>query len=327
MTPVRWGIVSTAKINRRVLPGARDAPDVEVLAVASRSREVAQAFAAEQGIPRAYGSYEELLADGDVEAVYVPLPNGMHVEWTLRALEAGKHVLCEKPLDRRPAEVARAFDAADRAGLILMEAFMYRHHPQTLRAAELVADGAIGELRTVRSAFGFPLEDLEDVRMRPELDGGGLMDVGCYCVSAARRFAGEPELAIARQVVGATGVDVRLAGILVFPGPVLAHFDCGLEVTVDSVLELVGSTGMLHIARPFVISEPGIDIVRPDGVEHVAVADVNAYGLEFQNMSTAIRGGGMPLLGRDDALGQARTIEALYRSADGGGEPVALTTP
>src|SRR4051812_15403280 len=148
--PVRWGIISTAKINERVLPGIRASSEVELLAVASRSEEGAAAYASEQGIPRPYGSYDALLADPDIEAVYIPLPNSLHVEWAIRALEAAKHVLCEKPLDRRFAEVERAFDAAERAGRILMEGFMYRHHPQTKRAQELVAAGTIGELRVLR---------------------------------------------------------------------------------------------------------------------------------------------------------------------------------
>jgi D-xylose 1-dehydrogenase (NADP+, D-xylono-1,5-lactone-forming) len=327
MTAVRWGIVSTANINRRVLPEVQPLAEVELLAVASRSQDAAEAFASENGIPRAHGSYEELLADPDVEAIYNPLPNGLHVEWTVRALEAGKHVLCEKPLDRRPEQVERAFDAAERAGLILMEAFMWRHHPQTARAVELVADGAIGELRAVRASFGFTLAGTDDVRAQPHLDGGSLMDVGCYCISGARRFAGEPEVAIGRQLLGRSGVDVRFAGLLVFAGPVFAHFDCGFDVPPDSGVEVVGSAGTLRIRTPFLITEPGIELDRDGGVERVDVEDAGSYERQFLNMSAAIRGDAQPLLGREDALGQARTIDALYRSADRDGEPVALTTP
>jgi D-xylose 1-dehydrogenase (NADP+, D-xylono-1,5-lactone-forming) len=326
MTPVRWGILSTATINRRVLPELRSLTDVEIVAVASRAQDAADAFAAENGIPRAYGSYDDLLADPDVEAIYNPLPNGLHVEWTLRALEAGKHVLCEKPLDRRPAAVERAFDTAERAGLILMEAFMWRHHPQTARAIELVADGAIGELRAVRASFGFTLADTDDVRAHPHLDGGSLMDVGCYCISAARRFAGEPEIAIGRQLLGLSGVDVRFAALLVFAGPVFAHFDCGFDVPPDSGVEVVGSAGTLRIRTPFLITEPGIELDREGGVERVEVEAAGSYERQFLNVGAAIRGEAEALLGRADALGQARTIDALYRSADRDGEPVALTT-
>src|SRR5919106_6537645 len=152
---VNWGFLSTARINRLVLAGARESDRVDVVAVASRDRERADAYARENGIERAYGSYEALLADSEIEAVYISLPNSLHVEWSIRALEAGKHVLCEKPLDRRPQRVEEAFDAADRAGRFLMEGFMYRHHPQMARLRELVEDRAIGELRAITSVFTF----------------------------------------------------------------------------------------------------------------------------------------------------------------------------
>src|SRR5215467_4358410 len=156
---VRWGIVSTADINRKVIPGAKASAKVDLVGVASRTQERADAYAAEWEIPRAHGSYEALLADPEIEAVYIPLPNTLHVEWSIRALEAGKHVLCEKPISRHPDEVAKAFDAADRAGRFLTEAFMYRHNPQTARLKELVEQGAIGELRLVRSTFSYSLYD------------------------------------------------------------------------------------------------------------------------------------------------------------------------
>jgi D-xylose 1-dehydrogenase (NADP+, D-xylono-1,5-lactone-forming) len=323
--PVRWGIISTARINERVLPGLEDSTQVELLAVASRSQAAADAFSAQEEIPRAYGSYEALLADPDVEAVYIPLPNSLHVEWTIRALEAGKHVLCEKPLDRRAGQVVRAFDAAERAGLILTEGFMYRHHPQTRRVQELVAAGAIGELRVLRSSFGFTLDRLEDVRLRADLDGGSLMDVGCYCVSGSRLLAGEPEMAIGRQVVAPSGVDIRFSGMLVFPGGAVAHFDCGLDVPSNSMLEVVGSQGTLRVSAPFLITEPSIELSRDGATERIEIPHASSYRLEFDDMSTAIRAGGGPLLGRADALGQARAIEALYRSADRDGEPVPCT--
>jgi D-xylose 1-dehydrogenase (NADP+, D-xylono-1,5-lactone-forming) len=322
--PVRWGILSTAHINERVLPEAQRSPAVEVLAVASRSEEAAAPYAREHGIPRAYGSYEALLADPDVEAVYVPLPNSLHVEWSIRALEAGKHVLCEKPLGRRAAEVERAFDVAEGAGRILMEGFMYRHHPQTVRAGQLVASGAVGSPRVVRASFGFMLGRPGDVRLLGELDGGSLMDVGCYCVSAARLFAGEPETALGRQVTSPAGVDFRFAGTLEFAGPVLAHFDCGFDVAENSFLEVVGSEATLRIATPFLATEPGIEVIRDGEAEHIAIPRAEAYRLELENLGAAIRGDGEPLLGRADAVGQARAIEALYRSAEGGGGPVAV---
>ncbi len=175
---MRWGLLSTANINRKLLAGARGTDEATVVAVASRDRGRAEEFAREHGIERALGSYEALLEDPEVDAVYIPLPNSMHVPWSVRALEAGKHVLCEKPLTRRPAEVEEAFAAAERAGRVLEEAFMWRHHPQTLRLRELLDEGVIGRLRMVKASFSFPLADVSDIRMQAGLDGGSLMDVG-----------------------------------------------------------------------------------------------------------------------------------------------------
>ncbi len=316
--PVRWGILSTARITRQVLEGAQLSDRVDVAAVASRDFDRARAFAAENGLVRAHGSYEALLDDADVEAVYIPLPNSMHVEWSIRALEAGKHVLCEKPLTRRPEEAERAFDAAERADRFLMEAFMWRHHPQTTRLAGLLEAGAIGELRLVRAAFSFPLTELANVRMRPELDGGALMDVGCYCVSGARLLAGEPERVTGEQVVAPSGVDVRFAGTMRFPGDVVAHFDCAFDLPSRSELEVSGSDGRLLIRDPWHARQPGIELVRGDERERIEIAPANRYQLQFENFGDAIRGAGAPLLGREDAVGQARALEALYRSADEG---------
>ena len=227
---VAWGLLSTARVNRLVLAGARASDRVNVLAVASRDRARAEAYAREHGIERAHGSYDALLEDPAVDAVYISLPNSMHVEWTHRALEAGKHVLCEKPLSRRAKEVEEAFDLADQAGLVLSEGFMWRHHPQAGKLGQLVAEGAIGRLRIVRAAFSFQLASVhgaDDARFRPELGGGSLMDVGCYCVSAVRLLAGEPERVFAEQVIGASGVDVCFAATMRFSDDVVANFDCG----------------------------------------------------------------------------------------------------
>jgi len=323
--PVRWGILSTANINRLVIPPLYESPESDLVAVASRTQERADAYAEEWGIPRAYGSYEALLDDAEVEAVYVSLPNGLHVEWSIRCLEAGKHVLVEKPFSRSSGEVARAFDAADRAGRLLMEAFMYRHHAQTRKLEELVHAGAVGEVRLIRASFSFTIRD-GDVRLDPELEGGALMDVGCYCVSGCRLVAGEPVLASARQVVGPTGVDLRLAGALVFPGEVLAQLDCGFDLPLRQGLEVVGADGSLAVASPWGCEHPGIDVRRGGDSERVEVEDVDRYRLQSDNFSRAIRGVEPPLLGREDALGQARAIEALYRSAETGGEPVEVAS-
>src|SRR6201997_3795654 len=185
--------------------------------VGSRDRARAEVYAREWEIPRAHASYEALLADPDVEAVYISLPNTLHVEWSIKALEAGKHVLCEKPFTRHPEEVDAAFDVAARADRLLSEAFMYRHNPQTKKLAELVADGAIGELRLIRSAFSYSLYDSENIRLRTDLEGGALMDVGCYCVSGSRLLGGEPVAVHGEAWYGPSGTDWIFGGLMRFP--------------------------------------------------------------------------------------------------------------
>jgi predicted dehydrogenase len=315
--PVRWGILSTARIGAALLAGAREADNAEVVAVASRDEARAAAFAEENGIAAVHGSYEALLADPDVEAVYVPLPNSMHVPWSVRALEAGKHVLCEKPLSRRAADVEAAFDAAERAGRILMEGFMWRFHPQTAVLERLVAGGAIGPLKVVRAAFGFNLPGgTANVRWSGELEGGALMDVGCYCVGALRLLAGEPERVSAERVEGGDGVDARFAGLLRFPGDVLGSFDCGMDVPRQTRLEVVGETGTIVSADPWHGRAPQIRILRADAEpEAVPVETADPFRLEVEDFSRAVRDGGTPRLGRDDALAQARALEALHRAA------------
>ena len=320
---VKWGILSTADINRKLIPGAKASPKVELLAVASRDRQRAESYARDWGIERAYGSYEELLEDPELEAVYISLPNTLHCEWSIRAVEAGKHVLCEKPMSRHPGDVEAAFDAAARADRILMEAFMYRHNPQTMRLAELVAAGAIGELRVVRSAFSYGLYDANNIRLRTDVEGGSLMDVGCYCVSGSRLLGGEPETVYGQAQIGETGTDWVFSGTIRFPGDVFALFDCGTALADRDELEAVGSEGSIFLDDPWHCLRPVIELRRRDGVERIELAPEDSYRLELENLSDAIRGEAEPLLGRDDAIAQARTIEALFRSADSG-QPVSL---
>jgi predicted dehydrogenase len=313
---MRWGLLSTARINGMILAAAAAEPRIPVVAVGSRDRATAEAYAREHGIEQAHGSYDALLADPEVDAVYVSLPNALHHEWTLRALAAGKHVLCEKPYSRRPAEVEEAFDAAARAGRVLMEAFMYRHHPQTRRVQELVDEGAVGRLLLVRSAFSFPLADLGNIRAQPALDGGALMDVGCYCVSGSRLLAGEPLSVQAEQVTGPTGIDMALHGTMRFPDDVVAQFDCSFRAPHRQELEIVGEQGVLRVDAPWRTDWGGaVTVRRGEEVEVVDVPAADAYRLELENLAAAARGEAPALLGREDALGQARTIAALYEAA------------
>jgi predicted dehydrogenase len=315
---VKWGIVSTADINRKVIPGAHASPKVELVAVASRDQARADEYAKTWEIERAYGSYDALLADPEIEAVYISLPNTMHCDWSIEALEAGKHVLCEKPLSRHTSEVEAAFDAAERTGRLLSEAFMYRHNPQTRRAKELVDEGAIGELRLVRSAFSYSLYDEDNIRLRTELEGGALMDVGCYNVSGSRLFGGEPKKAHGEAWFGPSGTDWVFGGTLRFPGDVIALFDCGTAMTNRDELEAIGSEGSLFLDDPWHCNVPVIELRRGGKVERVELEPVDSYRLELENLSDAIRGEAELLLARDDALGQARALEALHESATQG---------
>jgi xylose dehydrogenase (NAD/NADP) len=314
---VQWGVLSTANINAKFLAGVARSDECDVLAVASRDADRAATYARDNGIKRSYGSYDELLDDPDVEVVYISLPNSMHVEWTERALRKGKHVLCEKPLSRRPADVEAAFDAAESAGRLLMEAFMWRHNPQTERLVELVQAGVIGRPTLVRAAFSFAIAagDEANVRLSAHLEGGALMDVGCYCVSAARLLAGEPEAVSGHQLTGGDGVDVAFAGSMRFASGMLAHFDAGLAVADRDELEIAGDEGSLFLDDPWHCREPVIELRRGGTVELTALEPADSYQLEAENLSAAIRGRAAPRLGRADAVGQARVIEALYAAA------------
>jgi D-xylose 1-dehydrogenase (NADP+, D-xylono-1,5-lactone-forming) len=318
---VRLGVLSTARIDQLMLPAARSCERVEVVAIGSRRLERAQQYAAEHEIERAYGSYDELLKDTELDAVYIPLPNSLHVEWSERALSAGKHVLCEKPLARSRAEAERVFEAAERAGRILAEAFMYRHHPQTPAIKSQLEAGAIGPLRLIRASQTFPIDEGSDVRLFRELEGGALMDVGCYCVHFARFIAGEPERVYGEQRRNPDGIDLLFSGTMRFAGDVVAQFDAGIDVPRRDFLELVGSDGTMEVHDPWMGGEgeePAILIHRDGDTERIDTDRVDAYKLQLDDFAAAISGERAPLLGRDDATAQAAAIEALYASADSG---------
>ena len=314
---IRWGILGPGSIASRLLQDAEHAANFSVVAVGSRSRDRAAEFASRFGIARVHDSYEALLADPEVDAVYIAVPNSLHHPMTMRALAAGKHVLSEKPYSRHPEQVVEAFDAAEAAGLVLMEAFMWRHSPQTRLFMELLPE--VGELQSIRSTFAFAMTQTTDVRLEPGLDGGALMDVGCYAVSASRLVAGsEPVRVFGEQALGPSGVDEQFWGMLRFPSGVVAEIVAGFTSTQRS-LEAVGSNGILLSRDPWQGELGGIEL---NGHPEPFVPD-DAYRLEMENLSAAILGHGQPLLGRADAIAQARTIDALYRSA-ASGEAVPL---
>ncbi|MBS1679741.1 MAG: Gfo/Idh/MocA family oxidoreductase [Actinobacteria bacterium] len=331
-----------------MLEATRDSATLEFAAVGGRDRARTERWAADRQIQRAHGSYAELLADPAIEAVYVSLPNALHAEWSLAALEAGRHVLCEKPIGRDPLAVERLAEVAREKGLVFAEAFMYRYHPQTMLALELVAGGRIGRLRNVSATLSFPMAGVgDDPRLDSGMEGGALMDVGCYCVSAARLFAGEPVAAFAEYGYDGAQVDLRVNGLLEFRDGVRAQFDAGMNLPRRDRLELVGEEGTITIQDPWHCRLPVIEVRRPpvrdygppspgEGVESVPIDPegsagltgdlVDAYRLEFEAVSAAIEAGVEPGFSAADAVAQSRVIDALHRSATTG-MPVTLAAP
>lgn len=316
---LRLGILSTAGINGMTLAAAELTDRVEIAGLASRERGRAEAYCRAHGIERAFGTYEELLADPDIDAVYISLPNALHVEWSVRALEAGKHVLCEKALARRPEDAERAFEAAARNGRVLMEAFMYRHNPQTIRIAELVREGAVGRLRLIRAWFRYPTVEATDIRLSPELDGGSLPDLGCYCVNVSRLLAGEPERVQAEQVVGPSGVEVGIYGTLRFADDVVAQVDSSFLVPMRQGLEVVGEAGALRVPFPFRVDlgRPTFELERDGEVETIEVEEQNSYTLQLENLADAAEGRAAARVAAEDSIAQARTLARLYEAAEG----------
>jgi D-xylose 1-dehydrogenase (NADP+, D-xylono-1,5-lactone-forming) len=319
---VRWGLLSTAAINEQILTGARASDRVTVTTVASRTTERAQSYATANGIPRAHGSYAALIDDPEVDAIYISTPNDSHVDWTIRALEAGKHVLVEKPFSRHAAQVEEACALAEAKGLVLSEAFMWRHNPQTAKLVELIREGAIGRLVAVRAAFAFGLEAMrgaDDTRFDPLLDGGAMMDIGCYCLSGIRLATGaEPERVSAEQIVGPSGVDVGFAATMRMGGMVLGQFTCSFITQFTAELEVIGEQGSLYVDDPFLCRTSIIELRLGDETKQITVAAADSYRLELENVTDAIEGRAELVVGPDDARAQSRAIEALYRSAETG---------
>jgi xylose dehydrogenase (NAD/NADP) len=323
---LRWGILGAARINRSLIPPFRAAGGPQTIeGIASRSEEKARAASVDWQIPKVFGSYEALLADPNIDAVYVPLPNYLHAEWTVRAAAAGKHVLCEKPLAISVAEVDRVREAAARARVHVAEAFMYRHHAQTDFVAQLVKDGAVGALRLLRGCFSFPLTRPGDVRFDPGMGGGSAWDVGCYPVSYTRLLMGaNPTEVRSASVVGPTGIDLTLAGVLRFPGDVLATVDSSFIEPFRTEMEIVGETGIIRVARPF---KPGmretIAIVRGDHVEERTVEGQPLYVDEIEDFARVVGGAAKPKVTLEDSRGNVATLVALLESA-ASGRAVAL---
>ncbi|MFZ6030084.1 MAG: Gfo/Idh/MocA family protein [Chloroflexota bacterium] len=322
---LRWGLLSTARINRAIIPALRASPRNELAAVASRDGAKAAKYAQNWQIPRSHASYEDLLADPGIDVIYNPLPNSLHAEWTIKALHAGKHVLCEKPLAITCREVDAITQAAQESGKVVAEAFMYRHHPQTHNVKALVDGGGLGDLRLVRGAFTFNLARQNDVRFDPVLGGGSIWDVGCYPISYARMILGaEPEEVFGWQMTGASGVDMLFSGQMRFPGNVYAQFDCGFCAPYRAQVEIVGSQASLTVPAPF---KPGAEnviyLTREDHTESIAVKGQGLYTGEVEDMADAALLGKQPLISLADSRGNVATIVALLE-ATRTGKPVKV---
>jgi D-xylose 1-dehydrogenase (NADP+, D-xylono-1,5-lactone-forming) len=322
MNKVRWGLLSTANINRRLIPAIRASQRGELAAVSSRSLENAAAYAKVWDIPQIFGSYEEMLASDAVDAVYIGLPNHLHADWSVRAMEQGKHVLCEKPFALTLAEVDRMIDVSRRTGRVVAEAFMYRHHPQTKIAGDWVRRGRLGELMLIRATFNFAMGSRDNVRLVPEYGGGSLWDVGVYPVSLAQYITGRvPDWVAGDQWLGPTGVDEAFAGQLHYGDDgrgLTAQISCAFRSPWYTYVELIGAEGRLALNRPFVGLEEDRRLIFYDGegkAEEIEVPEQELYLGEVEDMHAAIIDGTPPYLSLAESRNHVRTVLALYESA------------
>ena len=314
---LNWGLLSTARINRSLIPPLRASKRNHLLAVSSRSQESADAYAREWKISRAHGTYEALLADPEIDVVYNPLPNHLHAKWTIKAFEAGKHVLCEKPLALSVEEVDAIAAAAKKHGCVVAEAFMYRHHPQTLKVRELIQSGSIGTLKLLRGSFSFVLSDEGNIRLDPAMGGGSIWDVGCYPISYMRTVVGaEPKSVYGQQVTGPTGIDETFVGQLHFENDVYGQFDSSFAIPFHAYMEIVGSEATLIVPTPF---KPGVNekifLVREGKTETVKVKGQELYLGEVEDIADAILLGEKPRVSLDDSRANIAAILALLESA------------
>lgn len=314
---LNWGLLSTARINRALIKPLRASKRTRLLGVASRSHSSAEAYAREWDIPRAYGNYEDLLNDPEIDIIYNPLPNHLHAEWTIRALKAGKYVLCEKPLALSLEEVDAIIAASNETGKFAAEAFMYRHHEQTLKVKELVDSGAIGRIQLIKGAFTFTLTRENDIRLTKEFGGGSLWDVGCYPISYARMIVGEePVEVFGIQVLGPGGCDESFYGQIRFPSGVHMQFDCGFASPLRSYIEIVGTGGTVNIPNPF---KPGLKneiyVKRGDREETVKIKGRELYLGEVEDMCDSVLTGKPPGISLADSRGNTAAILRLLESA------------
>ena len=325
MKTVRWGLICTAHINRVIIPAIRSSKRGTLAAVSSRSIESARAYAQEWEIPQAFGSYEEMLNSDEIDAVYISLPNHLHAEWSIRALRAGKHVLCEKPFALTVDEVDRMSAASRESGCALAEAFMYRHHPQTKLVGEWVKGGRLGDISLVKSYFSFSMRNREgNVRMVPEYGGGALWDVGIYPVSFSQYIMGGelPQWAAGTQRIGPTGVDEDFAGLLSFAGQRAATIGCSFRAPFNTYAEIIGSEGRLVITRPFLqmdSPERAVIFYPNNGVpQKVRVPRMELYSGEIEDLQNAVLDQKPTYISLQESRNHVAVAQALYQAAAAG---------
>lgn len=322
METVHWGLLSTAKINRKIIPAIRASPSGKLAAVASRDLPKAIAYAKEWDIPLSFGSYEELLASNKIDAVYIGLPNHLHAEWSIKAMQAGKHVLCEKPLALSLAEVDAMIEASLRTQRVLAEAFMYRHHPQTIIAGEWVKDGKIGKPNLLRGIFNYKLTGADNIRLKPEYGGGCLWDVGIYPLSFAQYIFGGPPFQVqGYQALGETGIDMLFSGQMIYPNGQIAQISSSFDSPYRTQVEIFGTEGQLTLTRPFNAFEHDRHLIHSslegDSLE-IPVPEIELYVGEIADMHAAIRDHISTYVSLGESRDQIRTVLALYKSAQKG---------
>lgn len=321
---LRWGILGAANIAvGSVIPGLQQSELNEVAAIASRDEEKAKETADRLGIPQAYGSYEALLADDSIDAVYIPLPNHLHREWTIRAAEAGKHILCEKPLALNEQEASEMVQACEKAGVHLAEAFMYRHHPRYVQIRSIIESGEIGTIRGIHSTFSFNNSGSSgNVRFRKEWGGGALYDIGCYSISAARLLLGKEPTAV--TVVGLFSpehdhVDMMASGLMEFGDNVGVTFDSSMWAAFRNTLEVLGSDGIIEVPSAYIGRQDNTSnfYVTKDGERtEIEVPKVNHYSLQGDDMARAVLHGEPLRFAPSDAVANMRVLDACLRSAE-----------
>jgi D-xylose 1-dehydrogenase (NADP+, D-xylono-1,5-lactone-forming) len=322
---LRWGLLSTANINKRLIGPINASKRNELLAVASRSKDKAEAYAQEHKIDRSYGSYEDMLLDPWVDVIYNPLPNHLHAEWTIKAVEAGKHVLCEKPMALNLEEMDAIISAARKHEKVVSEAFMYRSHPQTLKIKEIIENGVLGKIRLIRGSYTYVMWNDDDIRMKPQMGGGGLWDIGCYPLSYARAVLGtEPLEVFGWQTTGKTGVDEAFVAQLRFPEDVYAQIDCSMRLPYHTFVEIIGDKATLNIPHPYNPEASERLYLSVDGkIDPIKFKGPDTYISEVEDMADAICDGKTPRVTLADSRANTAAIMALFESARTG-KPVTV---